>query len=40
MKNKDTEVELIFNDNGKSLNEILEEIIINYIKSKLEDECV
>lgn len=37
MKNKDTEVRVIFNEDGKSIYEILEEYIYEYIKKRIDD---
>lgn len=37
MKNKDTEVELVFNEDGISIYKILEDYIYEYIKKRIED---
>lgn len=40
MKNKEIEVENIFNDDCKTLEELLEEILYNYIVERIENEHV
>ncbi len=37
MKNKKSEVINVFNENGKTLEELIEEMLYNYIREKIDN---